>query len=107
MPSSSASTPQELRAVSGAIHDAYFDPDEVVFDESAGQLLVPFAQEAGPWWEPPPKQLIRRTRLFSEYRVPFMSGTLKVHHVTAVECDEGWGDMGMLTGSTTTHGGGG
>jgi len=37
----------DLDEISGVIHDAWFDVDEVVHDRAAGTLTVPFAQD--PW----------------------------------------------------------
>jgi len=93
-----AASIDELRAIAGATHDAHFDPDEVVHDEAAHTLVVPFAQEAGEWQEMPQMELVRRSWRVDEYRVPFMRGALTIHDVVEIQVKDGWGDMGMLVG---------
>ena len=83
-----ATAPGELEAISGLIHDAHFDYDEVAFDEGQRTLTIPFHQEVQSWSRgrgEPPWESVRSTRWYQEYRVPFYRGRLTVHHVTAFE----------------------
>ena len=93
----SATTADELEPITIAVHDSYFEPDDVVHDLTAGTFMIPFAQEAVQWEDeslPQPVEL-RRTWLFTEERVPFMAAELTIHHVTSVE-DDDWLDFPML-----------
>jgi hypothetical protein len=87
----------DLDEISGVVHDAWFDADELVHDRAAGTLAVPFAQESE-WQGAPRTQFLRRTWRYTEERVPFMHGVLRVGHVVAVSQDENAGDAAMLLG---------
>ena len=93
-----ATTPEQLLEVAGVTHDAYFDARDIVHDESRQMIVIPFAQEAGPWDGTRQDELVRRSRLSSEYRVPFTRGFLTIRHVVGTQSTDGWGDMGMLVG---------
>ena len=63
----------------------------------SGTLAVPFAQE--PECQGAPRtQFVRRTWWYTEERVPFMRGVLRVGHVVAVSWDQDAGDAAMLLG---------
>lgn len=78
------------------IHDAWFDPDDVVHDEEARTLTLTFAQDPDPSEDAPEPELVRRRRLSTEYRAPLVGWRLTVYGVLAVSYRPGWGDMGML-----------
>jgi hypothetical protein len=86
----------ELAAITDLIHDAYFDPDAIAFDEGAGRLVVPFQQEDVGEQRESGWELLRTTWLYDEHRVPFYAGTLTVENVTRVERPEDFGDVPML-----------
>ena len=93
-----ATTPDALEEIEALIHDAHFDSADIVHDESAGTLTIPFAQEDEDWeGDEPPWELLRQTRWYDEHRVPFYAGRLTVHHVTAVDLP-GFEDIWMLVG---------
>ena len=94
----SATTPGGLEEIDALIHDAHFDSSDIVHDETAGTLTIPFAQEDQDWeGDEPPWELLRQTRWYDEHRVPFYAGRLTVHNVTAVELP-GFEDTWMLVG---------
>ena len=115
-----AESAEALAEISGVIHDAWFDADDVQYDAAAQTLCVPFAQEwdwpplnEGPEWQKAPRpEFLRKTWRFTEERVPFMRGVLRVRHVTSFSADAGVGDAGMLldvehdphAGKLTIHG---
>lgn len=77
-----ASRPDELEAITDLVHDAYYDDDAIVFDERERTLTIPFEQEDEAREVEPPWELLRSTRWYVEYRVPFYAGRLTIHHVT-------------------------
>jgi hypothetical protein len=102
-----AESPEALQEVSGVIHDAYFDAGHVRYDHAARLLSVPFAQEWGDWWpldedaerhDAPRPEPVRKTWRYTEERVPFMRGLLRVRHVTSFTADAEAGDAGTLLG---------
>ena len=94
----------DLNEISGVIHDAWFDIDDVAYDQAAGSLCIAFAQdwkqlpEAQARGDAPAAQLVRRTWRYTEEHVPFARGDLRIEHVVAVRTDEAMGDAGMLLG---------
>src|SRR4051812_36380627 len=87
-----------LRAISGAVHDAYIDGD-VEFDRRAGVVVVPIAQEG--WAQGPPgeQQLVRETWRFREHRVTFFRGWLTIRRVLELHEPDDW-DGPMIEGVT-------
>jgi hypothetical protein len=95
---------EALEELSGVIHDAYFDADDVRYDGAARVLRVPFAQEwpainerEGRSGGQQPKSVPRSWRR-KEKRVPFMRGLVSVAHVDSFAPDESAGDAGILLG---------
>jgi hypothetical protein len=93
--------------VSGVIHDAYLEADEVQYDQAARLVSVPFAQEWGDWSpldedagrrDAPRPEPMRKTWRHTEERVPFMRGLLQVRNVTSFSADQTVGDARMLLG---------
>jgi hypothetical protein len=84
----------ELGRITLVIHDAYFDSGAIVHDEQAARLVIPFEQEHVDWTGEPPWEHVRTTWLYDEYRVPFMTGRLTIHHVTGIESDRDWAGDG-------------
>lgn len=101
-----ARSTRELREISAVIHDAYFEFDDVSHDPVARELSVPFAQQwdwpplnSDPAWrEAPRPALISKTWRYTEERVPFMRGALRVRAVQSVVLDPEAGDAAMLLG---------
>jgi hypothetical protein len=106
MPTWTAESVPELDEISGVVHDAWFDVDEVVRDRAAGTVTVPFAQDPGQFdadeqcRDDPRPQLLRRTWRYTEERVPFIRGVLRVGHVVALSEDDEFGDAAMLLGTS-------
>lgn len=92
-----ATTAAELGEIEGLIHDAYFDPEALAFDEQEHTLTVPFSQEDHDWrGDEPPWEPLGRSWWYEEHRVPFYEGRLTIHHVTAVELPPDFSDIWML-----------
>jgi hypothetical protein len=98
-----ATTPEELEEVAGCVHDAYFEHEQVVFDEAACTVTVPFVQEGGEWLELPHASLpepevLRKTWRYKEYRVPFLRCEVVVHSARSVHLGpkDTFPDPGML-----------
>lgn len=106
MPTWTAERVAELEEISGIVHDAWFEVDEVVDDRVDGTLTIAFAQE--PWQldadeqsrDAPQPEFLRRTWRYEEQRVPFIRGVLRVRYVVAISADEGFGDAAMLLGTS-------
>ena len=96
----------DLPEISGVIHDAYFDADAVRYDAAARTVCIPFAQEwdsppldADPAWQAVPQPVfVRKAWRYTEERVAFMRGVLRVADVNAFSADAGAGDAGTLLG---------
>ena len=96
----------DLAGISSLLHDAYFDFDDVAHDAVARVLSVPFAQErAGlpvdddPAWRDAPRvDVVRKTWRYTEQRVPFVRGVLRVRQVESVALDAEAGDAATLLG---------
>jgi len=98
---------RDLDDISGVLHDAWFDIDDVAYDQAAGSVCIAFAQDweqlseaEGQGRDAPAAQFVRRTWRYTEERVPFARGDLRIEHVVAVRTDEAMGDAGMLVGVT-------
>lgn len=98
-----ADSPAGLREISGVVHDAWFDFDDVRYDSAERTLVVPFAQEwpaslrdDPEWRDAPEPEVVRTTRRFREERVPFMAGMLQIGEAEAVELDPNSGDSGAV-----------
>lgn len=86
--------PDELAQL--PIHDAWFDPADLVHDEQARTLTLTFAQDPDQSEGAPQPELISKRRLSTEYRAPLVGWRLPVSGVRAVRHRPAWGDMGML-----------
>jgi hypothetical protein len=93
----SARDDASLRAISGAVHDAYIH-GSVEHDQAAGVVVVPFLQEG--WPEGPPGERVptRETWRYREYRVTFFQGRLVVRRVQALDEPDAWTDEPMIYG---------
>jgi hypothetical protein len=97
---------EDLAEVAGAVHDAWFDIDDLVHDVASQTLVIPFAQEwdwgrmreDAAWRDAPKPELTRATWRYREERVPFMRGALRIASVESVAIDERAGDAAMLLG---------
>ena len=87
---------QGLREVSGAIHDAHFDPDDLRFVSSDATLVVPLLQEGWPSGPTPSRELVSESWRVREYRVALFHGELRVRHVLSMPQRGDWGEQGML-----------
>src|SRR5690349_3197045 len=76
-----ATTPEELEEIDYA-GDAYFEPDEVHFDEDAGVLVVPFAQQPMPELVGAPEAEVveRRGRKYTE-RIPYVRHEFRIAQI--------------------------
>lgn len=92
----SAQDEKALRELSGAAHDAYFDPRDGRRD--ATTFVLPFQQEGWHGGPAPDGVLVAESWRVREYRVAFFHGELIVHHVNAVRGADDWGDAGTLLG---------
>lgn len=96
-----AQTADALDVISGVIHDALLDIDDVEHDAAAWTLTIPFAQDwgqAADAEEVPEAELVAVTWRYREEKVPFMRGLLRIANVRGVELDRGIGDAAMLLG---------
>jgi hypothetical protein len=100
-----ATTPNELKDLSGCVHDAYFEHEQVVFDEATRTVTVPFAQEGGQWVELadsqlPEPELLREKKWWRSavYRVPLLRCEVVVHKARSVDVgpEDAPLDPGML-----------
>jgi hypothetical protein len=72
MPHVTARTAEELREISGLLHDAWIDLEGSDYDAEARTVVVAFAQEAGAFKELPRQELVRRRgSLLREHRGGF------------------------------------
>jgi hypothetical protein len=78
------------------IHDAWFEPDDVVHDLDSRTVTVPFAQHPESASDAPPRELVRKGRWSSVYRTPLLGWKLVIYNVLRVRHDHGWGDCRML-----------
>lgn len=76
--------------ISGVLHDAYGDPRLVSFDESAGVLTFPVAQEIDTWMDVPDG--VARTRAWKRRHlpgrslsIPFMQVNVAVRSATSFQ----------------------
>lgn len=105
----SATTEAELVEISGVIHDSWFDSEMTAYDEAAKTVTVEFGQtwewsplqSAPEWHGAPATEVVRQTWRYTEERVPFMRGVLRIHHVLSLSSEPEWGDARML--STVTY----
>jgi hypothetical protein len=99
-----AHSAEALGEISGVIHDAYFDYDEVRYDPEAGVVRVPFGQawdwpplnEDPEWRDAPRTEFVRKTWRYTQERVPFMRGVLMIRQVQTFTPDARAGEAGML-----------
>ena len=99
-----AASADQLREISGLIHDSYFDIDDVEHDAAAGTLSIAFAQRCDrpplcddpDWQRAPQPEFVRKTWRYTESRVPFMRGSLVVKQLESFTLDPAAGDAGML-----------
>lgn len=89
-----ATTAEELREL--PVHDAGFEPEDVVHDPAQRTVVVPFAQELGAWDPAADYEIVRRTRWTTRYRVALMTCRLTIRNVTAVRPDDAWDVGGHL-----------
>ena len=92
-----ATAAADLEAAGGAVHDAYFDPADVIFDRDATAVNLPFLQEGGDWVGLPGPALINENWRYREYDVPLFRCVLTIHAARSYRVGpEGRDEPGML-----------
>jgi hypothetical protein len=101
-----ARTPEDLGPLDGWLHDAYFEYEEIAFDQGSQVVAIPFAQEAGNAIPSPlASEHLRRTWRYEDWRIPFFRGSLTVRDAAGFDQDEsGTGEPGMLGGISYSDG---
>jgi len=75
-----ATTAEELDEITGQIHDAFFDLDDVRFDRDVGQLVIPFRR-----WSYDETRRVKQGRIGSTWEAPWYRWFLRVERVEALE----------------------
>jgi hypothetical protein len=91
-----AITAEELEEVTGEIHDAFFDIDDVVFDRDLAQVVIPFRR-----WSYDEARRVKQGRLGSTWEAPWYRWFLRVERVETFELKDeaqiGDADFGYLS----------
>jgi hypothetical protein len=91
-----ATIPEELDRVTGEIHDAFFDLDDVAFDRDAGQVVIPFRR-----WSYDEARRVKQSRLGSTWEAPWYRWLLRVERVETFDLNDeaqiGDADFGHLS----------
>jgi hypothetical protein len=101
-----ARTPEDLGLLGGWLHDAYFEHEEITFDQGSQVVAIPFAQEAGNAMRSPlASEHLRRTWRYEDWRIPFFRGSLTGRDAAGFDQDEsGTGEPEMLGGISYSDG---
>jgi hypothetical protein len=78
-----ASTPEELRAIVGLIHDCWFDADEIRHDRECGVLIIRFTRP-----EPERKQRVASLGPLKKVEIPYMESFLRIGRVRVWQVED-------------------